>query len=190
MPTFLTAGVVLKKEDYKDYDRKLTIYTLGHGKITVLAKGAKKITSKLNSHLEFFSVTKLMVANSSTVKRLAGAQLVKKYISLSSNITKNSIALYFLEALNSLVKYDFKDDGIYEIIIRFFSGLSQGKNQQDDLFCLNSNLFDLLNHLGYRPIIRAVNQKNLLFDLNSLIVEMAEKEIKSFNFLAKNLFLS
>ena len=108
MPTFLTAGVVLKKEDYKDYDRKLTIYTLGHGKITVLAKGAKKITSKLNSHLEFFSVTKLMVANSSTVKRLAGAQLVKKYISLSSNITKNIIALYFLEVLNSLVKYDFK----------------------------------------------------------------------------------
>jgi len=189
MPTFLTAGVILKKDDYKDYDRKFTIYTLGQGKILALAKGAKKITSKLNSHLEFFSVAKIMVANSLAVKRLAGAQLIKKYTSISSDISKNIIALYFLEVINLLVKYDFKDDEVYEIIIRFFSALNKSKNKQDALLSLNRYLFDLLNHLGYRPIIRAVNQKNLLFDLNSLVVEMAEKEIKSFDFLAKNLFL-
>src|SRR3989344_4626914 len=99
MPTFLTAGVILKKDDYKDYDRKFTIYTLGQGKILALAKGAKKITSKLNSHLEFFSVAKIMVANSLAVKRLAGAQLIKKYTSISSDISKNIIALYFLEVI-------------------------------------------------------------------------------------------
>lgn len=183
MPTFLTAGVILKKEDYKDYDRKLTIYTLGHGKITVLAKGAKKITSKLNSHLEFFSVTKMMVANSLAVKRLAGAQLIKKYVSIDSAIGKNIMALYFLEVINLLVKYDFKDDEVYEIIVRFFSALDKGKNQEADLMNLNKHLFALLSQLGYRPIIRAKSQKELLFDLNSIVKEMAEAEVKSFDFL-------
>ena len=190
MSTFLTQGIILKKEDYRDYDCKFIIYTLSRGKIIVLAKGSKKITSKLNPHLDFFSTLTLMVANSSALKRLAGVQLLKKYKRINQYFSKNISALYFLEVVNLLVKYDFKDDEVYKIIVSFFSALEDCQNSQVDLLSLNKHLFELLSHLGYRPKIKVSRQKQLAIEFHRLVTEISEKEVKSFNLLAKNLLFS
>lgn len=185
MSTYVTHGVILNKGDYKDYDIKFIIYTLGHGKISAIAKGAKKITSKLNSHLEFFSVSKIMIAKGASFNRLAGAQMVEKYKNINSDTSKTIIALYFLEVVNLLVKYDFEDDIIFKIIIKFISLLNQGKSRQDDLLLLNKSIFELLDHLGYRPEIKSNKQKGLIAQFNKIIMEISDREIKSYAMLSK-----
>lgn len=185
MSTYVTHGVILNKTDHKDYDTKFTIYTLGRGKISAILKGAKKITSKLNSHLEFFSVSKIMIAKGASFNRLAGAQMVKKYKNINKDTAKTIIALYFLEVINLLVKYDFEDDVIFEIIVKFLSLLDQGKTRQDDLLNLNKSLFALLDHLGYRPLLKSNKQKGLIVQFNKIITEISDREIKSYSMLSK-----
>ncbi|MEK7072642.1 MAG: DNA repair protein RecO [Patescibacteria group bacterium] len=185
MSTYVTHGVILNKADYKDYDIKFTIYTLGHGKISAIAKGAKKITSKLNSHLEFFSVAKMMIAKGASFNRLAGAQLIKKYNNISNDTAKTIIVLYFLEIVNALVKYDFEDDVIFEIVVKFISLLDQGKSKQDDLLYLNKSIFELLDHLGYRPQLKSNKQKGLIAQFNKIVMEISDREMKSYAMLSK-----
>ena len=48
-----TGGVIIKAQEYKENDKLLWIFTEKLGKITVIAKGAKKNKSKLFS--PFFS---------------------------------------------------------------------------------------------------------------------------------------
>ncbi|MDO8669130.1 MAG: DNA repair protein RecO [Candidatus Buchananbacteria bacterium] len=185
MSTYLTHGVILNKDNHKDYDAKFVIYTLGHGKISAILRGAKKITSKLNSHLEFFSVVKIMVAKGASFNRLAGAQLEVKYKNINSSTSKTIIALYFLEVVNLLIKYDFEDDVVFEIITRFLSLLDDGKSKQDDLLCLNKNIFELLDHLGYKPEIKSNKQKGLIAEFNKIVTEIADRQVKSYVMLSK-----
>ena len=187
MSTYVTQAVVLNKYDYKDYDIKFILYTLEYGKIAVIAKGAKRITSKLNSHLEFFSFSKIMIAKGVLVNRLAGAQLIEKYQHISEDNYKTIIALYFLEVVNLMVKYDFEDDYIFDIIIKFNDGLNHGVSKQDDLLLLNQTLFELLDHLGYRPQLKSSKQKGLIAQFNKVIMEISDKEVKSYDMIS-NLF--
>jgi len=185
MSTYITQAVVLNKSNYKDYDLKFNLYTLEHGKIAALAKGAKKITSKLNAHLEFFSLSKIMIAKGASFNRLAGAQLVKKYKNINSDTAKTVIALYFLEVINLSVKYDFKDDVVFEILIRFMAQVDQSQNRYDDLLYLNKSLFELLDHLGYRPQLKSSKQKGLITQFNKIIMEISDQEVKSYGMLAR-----
>ena len=52
--TYTTEGIILKRKDYQENDRLFTIYSKDYGKIDLIAKGTKKISSKLNSYLEPF----------------------------------------------------------------------------------------------------------------------------------------
>ena len=47
MPTYLTEGVVLRRVDYGEADRILTVLTREHGKIGVIARGVRKAGSRL-----------------------------------------------------------------------------------------------------------------------------------------------
>ncbi len=51
---YRTQGIILKKEDRGEADRLFTIYTKDFGKLELLAKGERKIKSKLRGGLELF----------------------------------------------------------------------------------------------------------------------------------------
>ena len=52
MVEYFTEALVLDKEDSGDLDARIILYTEDLGKITAKAKSVKRITSKLNGHLE------------------------------------------------------------------------------------------------------------------------------------------
>lgn len=178
--TYLTEGIVLKKENYRDFDCQYTIYTKKRGKVLAIAKGAKKITSKLNPHLEFFLIVNLMLADGSFCSRVAAAQIVRNFKEVRGDLAKALAAIYALEAVDTLVKYDFADEPVFELTENFLGRLSLAPSLPEVLMSVNQFLFDFLSHLGYCPIIRAKNQKALFKDLNDLVQETGERQMKSF----------
>ena len=60
--TYTTTAIILKRRDYQENDRLFCLYARDYGKIDVLAKGTKKISSKLNPYLEPFYLVKVMIA--------------------------------------------------------------------------------------------------------------------------------
>lgn len=56
MREYYTEAVVLDKEDLGDQDARVFLFTKNLGRIAAKVKSAKKITSKLNGHLEPLSI--------------------------------------------------------------------------------------------------------------------------------------
>ena len=51
-------GFVVKRINLGEADRFVTIFTQNNGKIEVLAKGVRKITSKRSSHIELLNLVR------------------------------------------------------------------------------------------------------------------------------------
>ncbi|MEI6627075.1 MAG: DNA repair protein RecO [bacterium] len=185
MATYLTSGIVLKKDVYREIDEQYTIFTPEHGKILAVVKSAKKITSKLHPHLELFVKVDLMLANGAQVDRVASVQGDTHFRFISQEINKILIANYFLEVVDKLTKYKFPDPEIFVILDGFLQLLNQKSAFREDLIILNRFLFDLLSHLGYQSEIKAKSQKQLLLALNGQVMEVVERPINSFNLLLR-----
>ena len=52
---YIAEGIVLKRRNTGEADRILTVFTKKYGKIRVIAKGIRKITSRRSGHLEIFN---------------------------------------------------------------------------------------------------------------------------------------
>ena len=62
MPTYTDEGIVLRRVDYGETDRILTVLTLEHGKIGVMARGARKPQSRLGPRTDLFSRSRMQLA--------------------------------------------------------------------------------------------------------------------------------
>ncbi|MCA9330182.1 DNA repair protein RecO, partial [Candidatus Saccharibacteria bacterium] len=59
MKQIVTVGIVLARINYGEADRIVTILTPDHGKIRLLARGVRKIKSRLAGGIELFSINDL-----------------------------------------------------------------------------------------------------------------------------------
>ena len=184
--TYLTKGIVLRRDDWGDYDRLLVIYTNSHGKISAIAKGAKKPISKLSSHLEQLATVDLMIAPGAVINRIAGATIEKGNLVISSNFCKSIAVSFCWEIVDLLIKNDFHDEEVFDLLENLLASLSVGESPRQDLLIVNRFLFNLLSHLGYCPIVRAKNQRELLSVLHRLVVEVSERSVQSFKILKES----
>ncbi|MBJ7607977.1 MAG: DNA repair protein RecO [Candidatus Dormibacteraeota bacterium] len=62
MPTYVTDGVILRRVDYGEADRILTVLTRDHGKIGVIARGVRKSGSRMAAHTDLFARSRMQLA--------------------------------------------------------------------------------------------------------------------------------
>ncbi|MBI4096902.1 MAG: DNA repair protein RecO, partial [Candidatus Levybacteria bacterium] len=52
MRTFRTEGIIIKRKNFGEADRILTVFTKEYGKLQVKAKGIRRIPSRRSAHVE------------------------------------------------------------------------------------------------------------------------------------------
>ena len=83
-------GVIIHRRSYGEADRFLTIFTKHHGKIRVLAKGIRKITSKRAPHLDTLSIVSLVVYTGKSIDTVGECARLSKQFSFTSDLSKVS----------------------------------------------------------------------------------------------------
>ena len=63
MTTYVDEGIVLRRVDYAETDRVLTVLTREHGKLGVIARGVRKAGSRLASHTDLFARSTMQLAS-------------------------------------------------------------------------------------------------------------------------------
>lgn len=121
--TYSTRGFIIAKEDTREYDRLFTIYTKEHGKMTVLAQGVRKINSKLCGNLEPISEVSLIIARGRSLDRITGVEMLDRFLPIKEQLGKMSVAYFFFEVFNHLIKDGQRDDQLYELVGDFFTAL-------------------------------------------------------------------
>lgn len=150
-------GIILKKQDYRENDRLFVIYTDEIGKIEAVAKGARKIKSKMAGHLDLFSVVNLMVAPGKVYYQIAGADREKNFLNIEGDLAKTVLASFCLEAVNIFTKLCHPDFKIYELLYETLEIFDNGKNKNFLKLYILSKFFVLrfMSLLGWTPELYA-----------------------------------
>jgi DNA repair protein RecO (recombination protein O) len=146
-------GIILKKQGYRASDRLFAIYTDDLGKIEAVAKGARKIQSKMAGHLDLFSVVDLMVAPGRTYYQIAGAEREKNFLNIKNDLARTVLASFCLETVDVFTKVEHPDKKIYELLEEVSEIFNDAKIKSFFKLYVLSKFFvlKLLALLGWTP---------------------------------------
>ena len=58
---YTARGIILKREDFREWDERVFLYTREFGKMSVVAKGTKRIEAKLRGNLDIFNFVDIIL---------------------------------------------------------------------------------------------------------------------------------
>jgi len=101
MPSFSTPAIVIRRIDYSDYDLIMTFFTLEKGKLSLIAKYAKKSSRRFAGQLELFSLLDIVASTSRKggMPVLQEAALKDPYSAIRSNFEHAAYASYWAEMI-------------------------------------------------------------------------------------------
>ncbi len=98
-------SIVLTRTNYGEADRIITVLTKDNGKIRLVAKGVRKIRSKLAGGIELFSTNDIMyLPGKGGLGTLVSSRLRKNYGSIVKNIDRTMYAYDALKMIHKITE--------------------------------------------------------------------------------------
>jgi DNA repair protein RecO (recombination protein O) len=114
---YRTEAVVLRRHDVGEADRLLTLYTPNMGKLRVIAKGARKPTSRKAGHLELFLHSTLLVARGQTLDIVTQADTINAFRGLREDLERTTYAHYVAELLDCFTSEGQENRLAFELLV-------------------------------------------------------------------------
>jgi DNA repair protein RecO (recombination protein O) len=145
--TYNTQAIVLRRIDWREADRLFVLLTRDCGKIEAVARGTKKILSKLNPHLEAGSCANVMLAvGRRGFDKLANA--TSYLYTPTADISTQALKSLALEITEKLIQSRYAEENIFDQLYLFLESMGSGHEPR---VSTNAYLLKLLDALGYRP---------------------------------------
>jgi DNA repair protein RecO (recombination protein O) len=154
MPTFSTPAIMLRRIEFGDYDIIITFFTLNHGKVSVIAKSAKKSTKRFSGILELFSVLDIVSgsARGKGLPVLQEAVLKQPFSKIRADIKKTAYASYWAELINEWMEKSEKQPKLYYLLKYVLGELDFGNTPEAVLSILFQMRFMAIS--GHSPNLR------------------------------------
>ena len=184
MALYQTKGIILKITPWGEVSQLFSIYTQALGKVVAIGQGTKKITSKLNGHLQPLGIVDLLIASGKNFDKLAGAVLIKNFSNLKKNFRNIILANFSLELLDQLTEQKQPDDRIFDLLERYLTWLDKNNDITKKSWAVAKNHFisELLRLLGYQPPAAVAQSSS---QLDKMLKNHLNQELQVENFLKK-----
>jgi len=149
MSIYRDEGIVIRRQNFSEADKILTIYTKDYGQITAIAKGARKITSRKVSSSELFVHAIYYLAKGRDMDIVVESEILNPFTSLRDDLRKASLAFYLTELLGAFSKGGGADYSLYRLFLEVMSILSRAKRKHD--LWIRAFEMKALNHAGFGP---------------------------------------
>jgi len=146
MRSIKTRGIVIKRMNYGEADRILTVFTERLGKVKILAKGVRKITSKMAGNLEPYNLLEMELHEGKTFYTVTSTNIVECF-DCDMALSNSTQAVYISEIIDKVFEESEKNTLAFEI---FADSLRYIRNSKNDLAL---RLFELkiLEQAGFQP---------------------------------------
>lgn len=125
---YTSEGIVLSRKNYAEADRILVLFTKHFGKVTLLAKGVRKLKSKKRGHIEIFSKIRFSAVKGKSMDMITETETIDAYDQVRLNLNKVSLAYYFCEVILKITKDGEDDPRLYRILADALTDLQIRKN--------------------------------------------------------------
>lgn len=132
MKKYNTQAIVLKSSKFRDADKIFTLYTKSEGKISAIARGVRKISSRRAGNLDSLNVISVKIIESNGgFKNIEEVKTLQSFRGLKGDFEASKRAYFVLELVHRTVEEGEKDEKLYELIVKALKLLSTPKCDPD-----------------------------------------------------------
>ncbi|HEU5314496.1 MAG TPA: DNA repair protein RecO [Chloroflexota bacterium] len=164
---YRTDAIVLRRHDFGEADRILTLYSPTIGKLRAIAKGVRRPKSRLGGHVELFTHVNVLVAQGRNLDIVTQAEAVRPFTHIRDDLWKASYAAYAAELVDRFTEERLESRPVFDLLLdmlTFLDGVpvraqpgevrespaDTAVAAQVELAARNFEA-KLLGHLGYAP---------------------------------------
>lgn len=161
MPVFTTEGIIIRRKNFGEADRILTVITPYRGKISIIAKGVRKITSRRAGNIELLNKARLHIFQGRGMGILTEAESIKTYPELKSDLILSTYSSHILELVNRLVPENQINPGSYQLLCQILEVLEKKPRQ----IFIRAFEIKLLSELGFWEVTEKGEMGDVLGEL-------------------------
>ena len=125
-----TAAVVLRRVDYGEADRVVTLLTESHGKVTTLARGARRSKQRFGSALEPFGLSQVgLVLGRGSLATLREATPLRAFPALLGRLAAMRAAGLAIERTRELLPDRHPEPAIFHTYVELFESLTAAADE-------------------------------------------------------------
>jgi len=173
MKTYSDEGIVLKRRNFGEADRLVTVYTKENGKITALAKGVRRLTSRKKGALEVGCRARFLFVKGRSLDLITQASIISSF-SPGSNLHSMTLMYQILEIIDSVTAEKEEKSAVYQLLSLYIDGINHNLPKIDLLKIIGQ----VLAVLGFAP----PGQLSEL-SLKHLIEDIAQRRLKTKEYL-------
>lgn len=174
-------GVVLKRKIYGENDKFITFYTSELGKITVLAKGIRKINSRRSGHVEVFSKVNCSIYKGKTFDYLAEVVSIVQLEQFHVDLRKTSAGYYLCELIDRLLPERQEHSEIYEILNNSLQVIAKSTSDEERYHEMYLFALEILRILGFLPETETISKTRI----HGFIESVIERKLHTLKLLEK-----
>lgn len=175
MQGFKVEGIILKRRNFGEADRILTVFTHQRGKISVLAKGVRRITSRRAGNVELLNRVLIFLHQTKGMPILTEAKAIDTYPKLKDDLTLSTYTFHIIELIDKLTAENQENRILYEHLVEVLRRLGRKPRQ----ILIRAFEVKILSNLGFISFQDSkqysVRSHTLLVRLESLPWEEIEK---------------
>lgn len=148
METVHCEAVVLKVADYRENDRLVTLFTHEHGRISGVARGAKRSQRRFGAALELFTLIDIRLKLRHGLCDLLDADVATIHPGIRSDLFRIAHSGYACELAAALTPEGVPYPRLFRLLKSYLGHMDRNPSSGSDRRFFEINL---LNILGYRP---------------------------------------
>lgn len=141
-------AIVLRLTDYGEADRIVSLFTLEQGRLSGIARGAKRSRKRFGGALESFAHLRLQMQQGTGLATLLSADIASIFLGIRGDLDKIGSAAYACELVERLTPEAEASPRLFRLLYCYLERLDQAPPSPSDrrFFAVN-----LLKILGYQP---------------------------------------
>lgn len=123
MRQLVTQAIILRRTDYGEADRILSLLTPDHGKLRLMAKGVRRVKSKLAGGIELFSTSNVtFIQGRGDMGTLISARLIRHYGGVVKDIHRTMLGYDLIKMLDKATE-DEPEPEYFQLLNQAFEAL-------------------------------------------------------------------
>jgi DNA repair protein RecO (recombination protein O) len=174
MRLYTAEGIILKRNTVGETDRILTIFTKKYGKVRVVARGVRKVSSKRAPHIEVFNRAVITLHKGKGMDTLTEVSPVASYEAVRKDLVRVGAAYYLCELVDGLLADGQVHEDVYMLLCDAFAALSTVKKERIEIL-RERFAAALLRTLGFLER----GKKPPTGSLDSYVEQLLERHLKT-----------
>lgn len=141
-------GIVLRTTDYGETNKIVTLLTREHGKIGVMARGAKKSNSRLSAISQPFLYGTFLIQSSTGLGTLQQGEMMESMRTIREDLFLTAYAAYMTELLDKGTEEKKPNPYLFELLLQSLRHLNEGTDADIILFIVEVKM---LSVMGLKP---------------------------------------